>query len=163
MSESIHEQIVVALQTLFGGIVGDGGAAYWYTPTRVVRAAAFHSGLLDDSLSTIYCLSPADEDDEFRDSNREVKTIMRVDLALATRFTEMENPLEPTDPDRWKVQNRLIRDAKKRIRSDYRLGGLCLWIEIPTTERGAEQTFEEGWALAFLRLLIFYRYADTAP
>lgn len=163
MAESIHEQIVVALKTLFEGIVGDGGATYWYTPTRVVRAAAFQGGLLDDSLSTIYCLSPADEDDEFRDSNREIKSIMRVDLAVATRYTDMENPLDPPDPDRWKVQNRIIRDAKKRIRSDYRLGGLCLWIEIPTTERGAEQTFEEGWALAFLRLLIFYRYADTAP
>lgn len=162
MAESIHEQLVAALKTLLEGIVGDGGVTYWRTP-KVLRAADFYAGCLDESQETIYCLSPDSEDDVFRDSGREIKSVAMVDLALAARFAAAENPLEQPDPDRWKLQNRLVHDAKKKIRSDYRLGGLCLWIEIPTTDRSAERTFYAGWAIAFLRLHIFYRYADTVP
>lgn len=166
MAESIHEQIVAALKTLLEGIVGDGGATYWYTPDRVLRRPAFTENILDSSLTTIYCLSPADEDDVFRDSNREIRSAMRVTLTVASQFTPPSeaDPFDQPDPDQWKVQSRLVRDVKKRIRSDYRLGGLCLWVEIPITELGAEQTdILQGWALAFMNLVINYRYADTAP
>jgi hypothetical protein len=162
--ESNHEQIVAALRTLLQGIVADGGVTAWYTPDRVLRVPAFTESCLDSSLATIYCLSPADEDDEFRDSNRSVRSEMRVDLTVASQFTPSEDPFDQPDPDQWKIQSRLVRDVKKRIRSDYRLGGLCLWIDIPSTEYGAEQTDTlRDWAIAFLRLVIHYHYADTAP
>lgn len=162
-TESIHEQIVVALRTLLAGIVSDAGVTYWYTPDLVERAADFYEACLNEGLTTIYCLSPDDEDDSFRDSARSVKSVMKVDLVVATRFLGPENPLDQPDPDRWKLQSRLIHDAKKKIRSDYRLGGLCLWMEIPTTDRSAERTYKEGWAIARMRIHIHYQYADTVP
>lgn len=163
MAESRHEQIVAALVTSLEGIVGDSGATYWFTPGKVVRAPEFSSTTLRSDYSTIYVLSADDEqDDEIAYGH--IGARMKVDLVVANRFDPTnEDPFNPSLPQRWTVQNRLVQDAKKRLRSDKTLGGLAQHIHVPLTERAADDTYLADWAVAFLRVLIDYSYEDATP
>lgn len=166
MAESVHEQLVAALQTDLSDIVGDGGANYFYTPDRVLRQPAFHGGCLDPSLTTIYVLSPGAVDDVLAHSTIGIRAALTVDVAIATRFQAgTEDPFNEPTPSRWTVQTRLEHDAKKRIRADYKLGrpDLGCFVEIQHTEYVAHQTYLDGWALVFMRLVVHYIYTDTAP
>lgn len=167
MAESIHEQLIVALAAHLAGIVGDGGATYWYTPDRVVRTPTFHSACLDPSLTTIYSLSPVRVEDKPVNISIGMESIATVDLAAATKFNPAtEDPFKQEEPIRWTVQTRLERDAKKRLRSNYNLLGVSgghRFTAIPVTDYASDLTYLEGWALVFLRLQLRFTYPDTTP
>jgi hypothetical protein len=167
VAESLHEQLVAAFQANLAGIVGDGGANYWFTPDRVVRVPAFSEACLDSSLTTIYCISPGQVEDALAHSTVGVRAVLTLDLAIVTRYTPSEeiNPFTADVPLRWTIQTRLERDAKKKIRSFYHLGfeSNAVWVEIPITEYVADQTFFQGWAAVFMRCLVHFIYADVAP
>jgi hypothetical protein len=168
VAESVHEQVLAALQAHLAGIVGDGGATYWYTPDRVLRPAAFHGACLDPSLTTIYSLSPVRVEDKPVNISIGMEAVLTVDLAVATRFTPDagENPLQQTEPFRWTIQSRLERDAKKRLRSNYNLLGVSgahRFTAVPVTDYAPDLTYLEGWALVFLRVQLRYTYPDTTP
>lgn len=178
MAEPRSEQILEALKAQLQGIVGDGGSTFWWTPTAVVRGD-FDDDVLDASLGSeaeppvIYLLSlddQLDEDETFQATRCE----LHVDLLVARRFTPAtENPhevevLAATDPTmrRQTVQNRLVADAKRALRGNFKLTsvaapeGLSLHIRIPLTEKGAQDTYTVGWAIAFLRLEVLFDGAD---
>jgi hypothetical protein len=157
LCERIVDALVERLRT---------GSEYIYHPDRVIRSPAWGSHCLDESLAaepTIYTLSPDDEDNEEL-TYTSTKSSMGIDLTIAKRFTPAgENtPLSVTlDPDRWKVQNRLRDDARKRLRGDLKVGGLALLIQIPLVDLSAEETAVDGWAVVMMRLLVQYTYQDA--
>jgi hypothetical protein len=166
VAESIHEQVIAALKTHLEGIVGDAGATYWYTPDRVLRPAAFHGACLDSSLTTIYSVSPVRVEEKPVNISIGMEAILTVDLAVATRFTGVDNPFQQEAPIRWTVQTRLERDAKKRLRANYNLlggSGAHRFTAIPVTDYAPDLTYLEGWACVFLRVQLRYTYPDTTP
>ena len=60
MAESFLERAAEGVKASLAAIVSDGGANYWYTPDRVLRAPEFYGGCLpaDPTLSVIYTVSP---------------------------------------------------------------------------------------------------------
>jgi hypothetical protein len=163
MSESISERIAAALQARLAGIVGDGGVTYWYTPDRVLRVPAFYGDCLTNTLSTIYSVSPDQEEDTYL-SFSAVNTVVKLDLAAARAHRpHTEQPLSANTPIRWTVQNRLVQDLRKCLRGDKTLGGLAYDLRIPFVELSAEETYLEGWATVFLRLEVAYAHEDAQP
>lgn len=170
MAESKAERIVAALRTALAAIVGDGGATYWYTVNACVRAAAWENSCLDETIATdatIYVLVP-DTRETIRHTIGGAATghrrcILNVDLVLAHRYRLSDKPHVSETPKRWTVQERLIRDALTRIESDEGLSGLCLAIDTPTASIAADETWIEGWAVAFQRLAIMYDYTAGTP
>lgn len=160
--EALCEQIVEALVDRL-----KTGTDYVYPPDAVIRCPAWGSHCLDESLAaepTIYTLSPDDEDNE-EHTYTATKSSMGIDLTVVHRFTPAgENtPLSVTlDPDRWKVQNRLRDDARKRLRGDLKVGDLALLIQIPLVDLSAEETYVDGWAVVLMRLVVQYTYQDAA-
>jgi hypothetical protein len=167
MAESIHEQMIAALETHLEGIVADAGATYWYTPDAVLRTPAFHGACLETGLTTIYSLSPVRIEDKPVNISIGMEAIATVDLAVATRFVpSSENPFSADTPLRWTVQTRLERDAKKRLRANYNLLGADgghRFTAIPVTDYASDLTYLEGWAIVFLRVQLRYNYRDTTP
>lgn len=170
MPEPQPEIIVAALKTRLEGIVGDAGVTYWYTPHRVLRFAAWCNACLSASLgsypsdpATIYTLSPDDEDSE-ENTYTGTQSVMRIDLSLAQRFEPAGDldPFNQPDPDRWKVQQRLRNDARKRLRGDLKVGNTAMLVRIPLVDMSAEETFVKGWAVVFMRLEVLYAYEDAA-
>jgi hypothetical protein len=157
LCERIVEAIVDRLKS---------GSEYTYHPDRVIRSPAWGSHCLDESLAaepTIYTLSPDDEDTEEL-TYGSTKSSLGIDLTIAHKFHPAgeSTPLSVTlDPDRWKVQNRLRDDARKRLRGDLKVGNLALIIQIPLVDLSAEETAVEGWAVVMMRLLVQYSYPDA--
>lgn len=164
MPEPLCEQIVAALVDRLEGIVGDGGATFWYTPTHVQRSPAWGEHCLplrpaDDT--TVYTLSPDDEDMEEL-TLTSTRAFMGIDLTIARPYRNGDNPFEPAEPDRWKVQNRMRDDARKRLRGELKVGNLALLIQIPLVDLSAEETFVDGWAVVMMRLVVQYSYGDAS-
>jgi len=169
MAESIAEGVVEAIRTRLEGIAEDNGATYWFTPDRVIRTPTLTEQCLDASLSTIYALIP-DEEEKVEEASLTLHGDMRLDLALATRFAPAsENPLNPPDPDRWKLQNRMARDVQRRLLDDSTtplswFGALGVEnLEVLIIDRTPEHTFLQGWALVFLRIVVRYSHLVSAP
>lgn len=173
MAEARIEQLLAAAKTQLEGIVGDAGVNYWYTVHKVVRAPAFNALCLDSSVgspATIYVLSPGSEEALSPFTFGREGSVANIDLTVVQRFeAPTENPFTPPDPDRWKVQTRLARDAEKRLRDAasttrwYQAGDLATDIEIVAKDFDVEDTFIEGWAVAFLRVAVLYSYPETTP
>lgn len=170
MAESKAEQIVAALRTALAAISGDSGTTYWYSVDRCIRAAAWESRCLDESLATdavIYVLIP-----DTRETIRHTiggaatghkRSILNVDLVVARRFRGTDDPYNAPTPSRWTIQERLLRDALTAIEADESLGSLALCIDTPTASLAADETWIEGWAVAFQRLAIMYDYTAGTP
>jgi hypothetical protein len=165
MAESAAEQIVAAIKTRIGGIVGDGGVTYWLTPALVLRAPGYTRECLDSSHETIYALIP-DEEEQTEEASFEIHSDLRMDIALATRFSPAsESPLNPPDPDRLKLQNRMAQDVLKRLLNDSAtpfswFGAIGVEnLEVLIIDRTAEHTYEIGWAIVFLRVVVRYSYS----
>ena len=170
MAEPRPEQIAAAIRTKLEEISGDGGATYWYTPDRVIRSHAVTDRLLDGSLQTLYVVTP-DRKDENRRTNGGPGCIVRgiafLTLTLLHRFTPpTENALVVTpadEPIRWTIQERMEGDVRKKLREDPKLGGISTDLDLTASEEGADETFIEGWALAFVRLQVTYHYVQETP
>lgn len=165
-SESVHEQIAQGLKTRLAGIVA--GADYWYTPDAVLLAPYFSDTYLKNGKPVTYVLSPdIEEDSPLTFSN--MQSVMSLDLTVAKLLSRagLDDPWTTTDGSRWQLQNRLIRDAKKRLRGDLTVvvsgTALALQVLVPVTERSVEQTWLPAWAVAYMRLEVLYQYADGTP
>lgn len=166
MGESRPEQIAAAIVTSLETIVGDGGASWWFTPV-VKRTHAVEMASLDPTLDVLYLVSP-DRKEESRRTNAGIGCIVRgrafLTLTLLKRFTPAtENPIEAEAPIRWTLQERLEQDVRKKLREDPKLGGISTDLDLTDSEEGPEETFLEGWALAFMRLQVTYHYAQETP
>lgn len=175
MSEPRAEQIAAGIVTLLGAIVSDGGATTTYSCDKAVRAAAFGSACLDTSVDksdaggpTIYVFVP-DRIERRQATNREVDCVLFGDLVLAKGFTPPnENPLTPPVPSRSTVQLRMSRDVEKKLLGDLTTTiqalGTGAWnVEVSEWDVSPENTFIDGWAIAFGRLLVTYRYVRDTP
>lgn len=187
MAESYYTQILGAMKARLAGIVGDGGATYWYTPHAVIQLPALtREDCLNTNLGTgptdpptVYVLSPGLEEISpatMGTAGRE-RSEFAVDLSLAQLFSAIsENPFNPPVPDRITVQSRLARDATKALLKDFAdgaayvfglsdpvLGSVVTNVTVEAVDRTAENTWEEGWALVFLRVRILYHYPVGTP
>lgn len=172
MAESIAEGIVEAIRTRIEGIAEDNGVNYWFE-WRAIRTPTLTEQCLDASLSAgaaALCALIPDEEEKVEEASLTLHGDMRLDLALATRFAPAsENPLNPPDPDRWKLQNRMARDVQRRLLDDSTtplswFGVLGVEnLEVLIIDRTPEHTFLQGWALVFLRIVVRYSHLVSAP
>lgn len=180
MAEAVYTQIIAGVRSRLQAIVGDGGTSYWWTPHAVVVSPALTQLCLRSSLgtgfetdpATIYVLSPGPEEKAGATLGRNgsQRAVMSLDLSLCRFFPANEDPHDPPNPDRVTVQSRLLRDAEKALLKDIADGvqplfGVagCVGIEVSAADRTAEATWEQNWALAFLRAEISYFYPVTTP
>lgn len=176
MSEPRSEQIVAGAVNLLAAIVGDGGVSTWYTCDKASRAAAFGLACLDSSITTAaadkaptsYVLIPDKAEGSLKTSRQRLATLY-CDLALARVFAPgSESPLTPPDPDRGKVQRRMAADVEKALIGDIpatcaALGSAVEMVDITDWDMSPENTFIDGWALVFGRLMVVYRYVTDTP
>jgi hypothetical protein len=169
MAESKAEQIVAAIVTRLEGIAEDNGVTYWLTPDRVLRAPGFTRDCLDSSLATIYTAVPVD-DQVIEHTSGEVQRELVLAIALATKYTpSSESPLNPPDPDRWKLQNRMVQDVLKRLLDDSTVpfnwfGAIGVEnLEVLLIDMTAENTYEIGWAIVLLRIVVKYAHPAGEP
>jgi hypothetical protein len=161
--ESKHEQIEESIIVRLASIVSDGGVNWWFTPDRVIRYPAWTEACLDPSLTTVYVLSPEEEVDTEAGTGLTVKAQARLDLLLCTQYAGAENPFQVEPPSRGTLQNRMVRDVKKKLREDISLGGLTRNLDFVGTDRSAESTWEPKWAVVLVRLLATYSYQAPTP
>jgi len=163
-AESLPEQIVAAMVTSLAAI---SGSTYHYPPDKVVRSSFFGEHCLDESVgdpATVYVLIP--DVYEFEEQTfTHTAGLLELDLVLMRRHEVggVENPFEPPTSSRWQVQNRMIHDVQTKLRADLTVGGRALHTRLTLADVGAEETFEEMWAMAFLRVEVEYDFADTNP
>lgn len=170
MPESIRDQIIDAIVDQLEEIVGDAGVSFWYTPGAVRVVEAVNQACLDDTFAdptsgkaTIYLLVPDDEQD-IEETTEDIDAIMNLDLVVARQIDQVDHPLKTASSgSRSKIQNRLARDAKKKLREDVTLGGLSHNVEIVRSEFGPEEVYAAGWAVVLMRLSILYSYWRTTP
>jgi hypothetical protein len=168
VAESKHEQIVAALVTLLDGITSDAGTTYWYTP-NVTRVAGVTPDLLmpekaSGTASICAVIAPGRVGEE--ESTHESTERARVQLVLLKLWNpSIERPFVTPDPDRLKLQNRLVQDVQKKLNTDLTLGGLVdnLTEGEWQIDTSAENTFVEGWACVFLEHTILYSYDKATP
>lgn len=165
MAESIHEQIVAAIETSLEGIVGDGGDTYWYTPGAVTRVTWDEERLLDSSIDgPIYALRPGEET-HAESTTGEMEALAEIHVLVATTFESAETPLEPADTSRATVVNRMVRDVLRKLLTD---------VQITSIGGAVDNVFDgsvvidrdryvAGWALAEIIFTIKYRYAGGVP
>jgi len=167
--EPSTETITQALVAALAGIVGDGGASYWYTP-GAARVVSIGAACLDDTFAdpttgraTIYALEPG----AIRTTNEttgSIDAVMEFDLLIASQIEQTDHPMRaPQGDSRNTVQNRLAADAERAIYADVTLGGICDFIEIPYIERSAGEVYVEGWAAVLMRLVVTFSYWKDTP
>lgn len=180
MAEAVYTQILAGVQARLLTIIGDGGTTYWTTPHAVVVSPALTMKCLQSGLggavetdpATIYVLSPGPEEKAGGTIGRNgtQRGVMTLDFSLCQFFPANEDPHNPPVPDRVTVQSRMMRDVEKALLKDQADGvtvlfGVtgCVGIEVSAADRTAEATWEEYWALAFLRAEISYFYPVSTP
>lgn len=170
MAESKADQIADAIVAALGAIVGDGGETYWYDTSRAGRAVAPSREYLDDSLGTepaIYLVVPGDPEECRPAAFGGVRFgELPIDLVAAHRFLgDPEQPLAvpAIQPSRWTVQDRMLRDAERALLADATLGGLAIDLAVERKDVSPENTYIDGWAVAYLRCRVLYQYTDSTP
>lgn len=158
MADPVAEQIIDALKTVLEGMTGT------YAPDKVVRAPAFHGGILDPTIETIYSISPGtmEETRHAFGTTNNVGIDLGIGLALCRRFTGLEDTSELGVKQRWDEQLKLIKAAGDAIRADRQLGGLALDLVVDDWDVSADDTYVEKWAIAFMRLTVMFIHSETA-
>ena len=159
MADPKAEQIVDKVKTTLEGITGT------YKPDLVLRAAAFHGGLLDPTLETIFSISPGPME-EARHAFGTVNNVgieLSIGVALCQRFKGVDdNRRDPGVKQRWDEQHQLLRAAGDAIRADRQLGGLALDLVIDDIDVSADDTYVENWVVAFMRIVVNYLHSETS-
>ena len=165
MAESIAEQIAEALVSSLSGIVGDNGAAYWYTPDTVVRVSYFPNQWLPapEVGRVQYVLSPGSESVIEETTSNGAKAEAEFILQLCYLLdAATENPYEQIALTRWTVVNRMVRDAVKRLLSNVTLTGLVGNVVSDSISIDREQ-YSPRWAMAQLRFTVEYPFQADTP
>ena len=165
MADSTHQQVWDALKSLLAGIVSDGGTTYWYTPEAVVEFPAFSEQCLNTEKTVVYVLAPDEESEDVDGfTYQRTRVTEQIRLTVAQKFApDTENPFDPPSPNRLEVMDRMLRDAEKKLNSDWTLAGLALRVAVVRRDRSAARTYFQGWAVAHLTLRAEYEYDDDAP
>lgn len=167
MALSIYRQIVDALAERLRGITGDGGTTYWFTPSAVYAVSWIGEEQLLVDKDVLYLLVPDVEEKEqltfSASGSGHVQGIARLDLAVLKKFRRPNEDPKSSLETRWETQDKLVRDAEKRIHGDFDLGNLALNVRIPVIDRSAEETYDPQWVCAFLRLEVQYTHTETTP
>lgn len=171
MAESRYEQIVDTIKGEIEAIVGDGGATYWRTygaggNARTLRHAGLEQRLFDASLDTL-CVVIPDDSTKRRETNRTHMAEARVDVAVAARFEDAEDPFNPASPSRQTLQSRLAQDVERKLMADPALNAYAglevVDLKVASEDRSPEATWDPVWAMVILRLAVTYRYRQDAP
>jgi hypothetical protein len=171
VADPMATQIVDEMVDVLEAIVGDGGTTYHHKAARVVRAAGFTSACLDESIvdGAIYVLVPGESERSRPGAMGGVRlSELPVDIVIALRFTDGDDPFNPPDPTRWDVQDQLLKDAEKALLASDVLNGrsasqLAINVDIVEKDRSPENTFVEGWAVAFMAVRVMYQATEAAP
>jgi hypothetical protein len=165
-TESNKEKVMATLRGLLAAIVGDGGTTAWYTPNLVARVPALEDVKLDQSLDYIYLMVP-DRAPEERANTCRMGVELTFDLVLAARFPESGDAWADGE-ERARIQNRLAQDATNVLMNistvnALQLAGVDASEILVGSDIGApEETYVEGWAVAFLGITVRYRYLAGA-
>jgi hypothetical protein len=177
MAESLPEQIEVAIQNRLGLIVGDGGANYWLTPTKVVRVpgwAAWEMDWLDKQFQTLYFLKPGLRT-EVEDAMQRLEAKAEWWILAATQYvTDTLNPIalaneaQSGQPLPDTLQNRMERDIKKGIRVGAGGGleitlGISGVFNVETPDWNHVTPYVSGWAIIEGRIRVTYLYRFATP
>ena len=162
MPLSIYKQIVDTIVTRLQGIVGDGGATFWYTPNAVYAVSWISELALKADKQVLYLLVPDDLENEELTFTTTLGRA-RLDLAACRRYERPGDDPASSQETRWNVQSKLEQDAKKRLRTALTVGGLELHTEIPISDFSAENTYDPGWAVVFMHLEIQFTHTDGTP
>lgn len=135
-----------------------------YRPERVVKVDGFDQTVLDSSLSSVVSLSPDYSTDSTLTFGAVLNMVVEypIDLAVCRKFDGAGGPFNPPNPDRWGEQQEMVRVVKDALRADRTFGGAAMYSEIPTTDQSAENTWVDGWAISFVRLVPQYRHNEVA-
>ena len=159
MADPKADQIRDKVKTTLEGVTGT------YKPDLVVRAAAFHQGVLDPTLETIFSISPGPME-EARHAFGTVNNVgieLSIGVALCQRFRGVDdNRRDPGVAEREDEQDELLRAAGDAIRADRQLGGLALDLVIDDIDKSAENTYIENWAVAFMGIVVSYLHSETS-
>lgn len=90
---------------------------------------------------------------------------MPVDLAIATKFgisTDL-NPYAAVSRTRSDVQDELAQAVKNRLlNGDLGIPATVKNVTIPDEDHSYENTWEEGWAVVFMRVIVVYHHPVSA-
>lgn len=158
MADPVAEQIVDALKTVLEDMTGT------YSPDKVVRAAAFDGRVLDPTLNVIYSISTIEmpETRHALGTTNNVGVDLVIGLALCKRFKGEDDTTGEGAKQRLDEQHKLIKAAGDAIRADRQFGGLALDLTVDEWDVSAENTYVEGWAIAFMRITIMFIHSETA-
>jgi hypothetical protein len=125
---------------------------------------------------------PGGTETEEEGNSGEAVDLLNLDLVLCHKLSSTdENPFSPSDlvQERLRVQNRMVKDVRKALRPprangtpDLTLGGVVVDsngngvvenLMLPSVDRSAENTFYEGWAIAFMRCVVQLSYRMVNP
>jgi hypothetical protein len=162
VAESIHEQIAAALRTSLAAITADGGTTYWYKPDVVARVTFFDEMQLDRGYQHVVLVRPGDEmHSEYQTGQCQANAEMFV--LVARQFDgATENPYRESEPTRWQIANRCVRDVLRALWSDVTLGGLAQNIVADSLVVDRAR-YVAGWCLAELRFEVTYVYSKATP
>jgi hypothetical protein len=162
MAESIHHAIGEALKARLAALTGDNGAAYWYTPDRVVRVQAYDRLVADPTVGMVYAIRAGEE----RHREEATQTVMAEAewWVLMLRPTEAadDSPFGADESTKATEQDRMARDFLKALWTDVTLGGLALNVVDGSLYVDRDMDVE-GWAVVEARLSILYSYPKATP
>jgi hypothetical protein len=172
-AEPRHEQVMAAIRTGLSVT----GAAYWYAPDRVIRAASLHEGCIAPGTSgeTISCTYVIVPDQTVRKSRVSKMNEARAEFDV---FGLQRLPAGYSDlnPQKMAAEGATVRETyQARLAADIEakllalvgsetMRGLGVYEIVCTSDdRTAETTAIEGWALALLRVAVSYTYPRATP
>jgi hypothetical protein len=162
VAESIHYAIGEALKARLVALTGDNGAAYWYTPDRVVRVQSYDRLVSDPTVGMAYAIRAVEE----RHREEATQTVMAeaewwVLMLRPTEATD-DNPFGSDESTKAREQDRMARDFLKALWVDVTLGGLALNVVDGSLFVDRDMDVE-GWAVVEARFSILYSYPKATP
>jgi len=169
-SAQVKAALAAQLASIVEGVTNANGYTYWYTPSRVIRVKGVAADCVDESLDSIYCMSP-DTTSQARNSTWGTHDAeLNIDLDLFRKYRPeagTENPFEIQGELREDLEDRMAADVEARLMEDptyAAYAGLEVWdIQVVSKDQTPEATSIEGWARVILRVVVRYRYRAPSP
>lgn len=163
MAESIHYQVLEAIQSRLAAIAGDGGSTYWYTPDKTVRCTVYDRLLADPSAGDQIYAVRAGEERHQEETAQSVAAEAEVFVLMLRRTAEVdESPFGPDGGLKAREQDRMAQDILRKLWSDPTLGGLVNNVAGDRLYLDRDVDIE-GWACVEARFTVFYSYDKGTP